>query len=78
MSWKPHFGKKTLFERLGGRVGISTPVEDTVDAQIKNQAMNIRFLLYLQDSERLVKIKRFTIYFLVPVAVVLPHIPERI
>ena len=52
-----------LFERLGGRRGISMLVDDTVDAHMKNPAINARFLPYLQDPEGLKKIKQHTVDF---------------
>lgn len=55
----------TLFERLGGRPGISKIVDDTVEAHMNNPAVNARFLPYLNDSERLNKIKRHTVDFFV-------------
>lgn len=55
--------EKSLFERLGGRPGISTLVEDTVDAHMKNPAISARFLPYLNEPERLAKIKEHTIDF---------------
>lgn len=55
--------KKTLFERLGGRSGISKLVDDTVDAHLKNPAINTRFLPYSQDPEGLEKIKQPTVEF---------------
>ncbi len=55
----------TLFERLGGRSGISTIVDDTVDAHMKNPAVNARFLPFLQEPERLAKIKQHTIDFFI-------------
>lgn len=55
--------KKTLYERLGGGPGISTLVDDTVDAHMKNPAVNARFLPYLQQPERLAQIKEQTVAF---------------
>lgn len=52
-----------LFERLGGRSGIALLVEDTVDAHIKNPAINARFLPYLEQPEHLAKIKQHTVDF---------------
>lgn len=54
---------KTLFDRLGGRAGISMLVDDTVDAHMKNPAINARFLPFLEEPERLAKIKQHTIDF---------------
>lgn len=55
--------QKTLFERLGGRSGISMLVDDTVDAHMKNPAVNARFLPFMQQPERLAQIKQHTIDF---------------
>ena len=55
--------KTTLFERLGGRPGISMLVDDTVDAHMRNAAINVRFLPFLNEPERLSKIKQHTIDF---------------
>lgn len=57
--------KKTLFERLGGRPGISRIVDDIVDAHMKNPAVNARFLPILDEPERLDKIKRHSVDFFV-------------
>lgn len=53
----------TLFERLGGSSGISMLVDDTVDTHMKNPAINARFLPYLEQPERLAKIKQHTVDF---------------
>ncbi len=53
----------TLYERLGGKEGISRLVEDTVEAHMKNPAINARFLPYLKDPKRLAKIKQHTVEF---------------
>ena len=55
--------KESLFERLGGREGISLIVDDTVDAHMKNPSINARFLPLLEETERLAKIKQHTIDF---------------
>jgi len=55
--------ESTLFERLGGKSGISMLVEDTVDAHMKNPAIKTRFLPYLDEPERLAQIKQHTIDF---------------
>ena len=55
--------QKTLFERLGGRSGISMLVDDTVDAHMKNPAVNARFLPFLKQPERLAQIKQHTVDF---------------
>ncbi len=55
----------TLFERLGGRSGISLIVDDAVDAHMKNPAINARFLPYMKEAEHLAKIKQHTVDFFV-------------
>ncbi|CAN5288385.1 hypothetical protein BH23BAC2_BH23BAC2_19800 [soil metagenome] len=55
--------QKTLFERLGGKPGISLLVDDTVDTHLKNPAVNARFLPYLEQPERLAQIKQHTVEF---------------
>jgi hemoglobin len=57
--------EKTLFERLGGRPGISMIVDDTVDAHMKNPVVNARFLPYLENPARLAKIKQHTVDFFI-------------
>lgn len=55
--------KKTLFERLGGKVGISLIVDDTVAAHMKNPAVSARFLPFKNQPERLAIIKKHTVDF---------------
>ncbi|NCT17836.1 MAG: group 1 truncated hemoglobin [Flavobacteriaceae bacterium CG_4_8_14_3_um_filter_34_10] len=54
---------KTLYERLGGREGISRIVDDTVEAHMNNPAINARFLPYKEQPEKLAIIKQHTIEF---------------
>lgn len=54
---------KTLFERLGGRNGISKIVDDTVENHMNNVAVNARFLPYKNQPEQLTIIKNHTIDF---------------
>lgn len=54
---------KTLFERLGGRDGISRIVDDTVDNHMNNPAVNARFLPYKDTPKQLEVIKNHTIAF---------------
>jgi len=53
----------SLYERLGGAAGISALVDDVVDAHMKNPAIMVRFLPYLDDPENLAAIKRHTCDF---------------
>ncbi len=55
--------ESTLFERLGGTQGISSIVDDTVEAHMNNSAINARFLPYKEQPERLAMIKRHTVDF---------------
>ena len=54
---------KTLFERLGGRNGISMIVDDTVENHMNNPAVNKRFLPFKEKPEQLAIIKNHTIDF---------------
>jgi hemoglobin len=56
---------KSLFERLGGRQGISTIVDDTVENHMNNTAINARFLPLKDDHEHLAVIKNHTIDFFI-------------
>jgi len=55
--------KKTLFERLGGTEGISSIVDDVVDAHLNNVSISSRFLPYKEQPERLAIIKKHTVDF---------------
>jgi len=55
--------EKTLFERLGGKEGISSIVDDTVAAHMENPAVNARFLPFKDQPERLAIIKKHTVDF---------------
>ncbi len=54
---------KTLYERLGGKEGISLIVDDTVNAHMNNPAINARFLPFKEKPEQLAIIKKHTIDF---------------
>tara|TARA_R110000744_G_scaffold27108_1_gene66390 strand:- start:267 stop:641 length:375 start_codon:yes stop_codon:yes gene_type:complete len=54
---------KSLFERLGGRAGISTIVDNTVTIHMENPAVSARFLPFKDQPERLAIIKSHTIDF---------------
>lgn len=54
---------KILFENLGGTNGISSIVEDVVEAHINNPAISARFLPYKEQPEKLAVIKQHTIDF---------------
>lgn len=55
---------KTLFERLGGTAGITTIVDDIIEAHMNNKAINSRFKYLLDQPERLAKIREHTIEFI--------------
>lgn len=54
---------KSLFERLGGRNGISNIVDDTVENHMNNTDVNARFLPLKDKPEQLAIIKNHTIDF---------------
>lgn len=54
---------KTLFERLGGRDGITKLVDDAVENHMNNPAVSARFLPYREEPDRLAVIKKHTIDF---------------
>lgn len=56
---------KSLFDRLGGRNGISTIVDDTVENHMNNTNVNARFLPFKDKPEQLAIIKNHTIDFFV-------------
>ena len=54
---------KTLFERLGGTAGITTIVDDVIEAHMNNPAISARFEPYKTQPERFAKIRQHTIDF---------------
>lgn len=52
-----------LFERLGGTTGITTIVDDVVEAHMNNPAISARFLPYKEQPEKLAVIMKHTIDF---------------
>ena len=54
---------KSLFERLGGTEGITKIVDDVVATHIDNPKITARFTPYLEEPERLAKIKQHTVDF---------------
>lgn len=54
---------KSLFDRLGGKQGITKIVDDVVEAHMNNPAINVRFLPYKEQPERVDVIKKHTIEF---------------
>lgn len=55
--------EKNLFEQLGGFNGISSIVDDVVEAHMRNPAICARFLPYKEQPEKLSAIKKNTIDF---------------
>lgn len=52
-----------LFERLGGTVGITSIVDDVIEAHMSNPAISARFLPYKEQPEKLAVIRQHTIDF---------------
>ncbi len=59
----PSAETKTLFERLGGTAGITSIVDDVIEAHMNNPAINARFKPYQEQPERLAEIRQHTIEF---------------
>jgi hemoglobin len=53
-----------LYERLGGAQGISSIVDDIVEAHLSNPVIKARFLPYLERPEEVAVIKKHTCEFL--------------
>lgn len=56
--------EKSLFDRLGGTTGISTLVDEIVEAHMENPNISARFLPYKDTPEKLEIIKQHTKDFL--------------
>jgi hemoglobin len=54
----------SLYERLGGAVGIATLVDDIVEAHMQNPVIQPRFLPYRAEPERLAEVKKHLCDFL--------------
>jgi hemoglobin len=54
---------KILFERLGGTKGITSIVDDVVEAHMANPSVSARFLPFKEQPERLAVIKKHTVDF---------------
>jgi hemoglobin len=54
----------SLYQRLGGATGISSLVDDIVEAHMSNPAIKARFLPYREVPDTLAKVKRHTCNFL--------------
>jgi hemoglobin len=55
--------EKILFERLGGKSGITAIVDAVVEAHMDNPAISARFLPYRDEPEKLAVIKKHTVDF---------------
>lgn len=53
----------SLFERLGGTIGITKLVDNVVEAHMNNPAVCKRFLPYREQPERLAIVKQHTVDF---------------
>jgi hemoglobin len=56
--------QSTLFDRLGGTPGISSIVDDVIQAHMNNPAIQARFLPYKDQPDRVAVIRQHTIEFL--------------
>ncbi len=56
--------KKTLYERLGQKTGITALVEDIVEAHMNNDVVKARFLPYREKEDYLKMLKAHTVDFL--------------
>jgi hemoglobin len=54
---------KILFDRLGGVTGITSIVDDVVEAHMNNPAISARFLPYKEQPEKFASIRKHTIDF---------------
>lgn len=59
----PNTETKSLFERLGGKAGITAIVDDVIQAHMNNPAINARFKPYKDQPERFAEIRQHTIEF---------------
>ena len=55
--------EKTLFDRLGGKVGIASLVDDVVEEHMNNPKISARFLPYKDRPEYLDQVKKHTCDF---------------
>ncbi|MEK6476487.1 group 1 truncated hemoglobin [Catalinimonas sp. 4WD22] len=55
--------QKSLYERLGGREGITALADDIVDAHMRNPQIQARYLPLKDDPENLEKIKGHLVDF---------------
>lgn len=62
-TFKMYIMTKILFDRLGGTIGITSLVDDVVEAHMNNPEISARFLPYKEQPEKLAVIKQHTIDF---------------
>jgi len=55
--------EKSLYERLGGRDGITAIVDEVVEAHLANPAINARFLPLKNDPEHFTQVRQHLIEF---------------
>lgn len=53
----------TLYERLGGKEGITAIVDDVIEAHMQNPTISATFIPYKTQPERMAKIRQHTIDF---------------
>lgn len=53
----------SLFDRLGSTEGITSIVDDVIAAHMNNPVIKARFIPYLEQPERMAKIRQHTIEF---------------
>lgn len=53
----------TLYERLGGKEGITAIVDDVIEAHMNNPTISATFIPYKSQPERMAKIRQHTIDF---------------
>ena len=53
----------SLFDRLGGTIGISSIVDEVISAHMTNPAISARFTPYLEQPEKMAAIRQHTIDF---------------
>lgn len=56
--------QQSIYERLGGAKGITTLVDDIVDAHLNNPVVKARFIPYTEDQENFKKLKGHLCAFL--------------
>jgi hemoglobin len=60
---KNNANTSTLYERLGGKEGITAIVDDVIEAHMQNPTISATFIPYKTQPERMAKIRQHTIDF---------------